>query len=227
MNTALSTPSPSVTRTLRPSPAIAFAVLLVALAARLAFAAWEQYAGSVTYDELHGFGGAYWPLNLLVFGPAYAIGFVAQAFLVWQLGRGRARGLTGAGGAFLLGGGVVFALAGTAHALPFDWAANHGILPEATGRDVVAAFDGAGTPMLVPYLVGTQALIALGALATVVGARLSRTIPTWLLVATLVVLAAIAVPIPFGSVGRILVSSAQAVLWAMLGWFGWRAGRLA
>lgn len=203
----------------------AFAALIVALVARIVFAFWEHYDGSATYDELSAFGDAYWPMNVLVFGPSYAIGFSAQALLVWQLGRGRGRVLAWIGAVLLLAGGAVFALTATAHALPFDWAANHGILDPATGREVVDAFTARGTAVLVPYLVASQLTIALGALVAVVGARLSGTAPTWLLIVTAVLVLVFAVaPIAAGSVGEMLFAFAQALVWAVVGWFGWRAG---
>ena len=203
----------------------AFVVLIVALVARQVFAFWEHYDGSATYEELAAFGEAYWPMNVLVFGPSFAIGFAAQALLVWQLGRGRGRIVTYVGAALLLVGGTVFALVATAHALPFDWAANHGILDESAGREVVGAFTDRGTPVLVPYIIGSQAVIALGALVSIVGARASLTVPTWMLVTTVaLVLVFAVVPIDPGSPLEVGFSIAQVAVWGVLGWFGWRAG---
>lgn len=221
--TATAAPAPTARSSRSAAFTLVFATLLAALVARQVFALWERYDGSTTYDELRGFGDAFWPMNLLVFGPAFAIGFAAQAALAWSLGRGRARLVTGSGAVLLLIGGVEFALVATAHALPFDWAANHGVLDETTGRIVVDAFDTGGTPLLLPYILAAQAAIALGALVTVIGARVSRTIPTWLLVVTVLFLAAyFFVPSAPGSVVEMVVSFAQAALWAVIGWFGWR-----
>jgi hypothetical protein len=224
MDTHIAPASPSTTAPSRTPFTVLFAVLLITLIARQVFAIWEQYDGSMSYDELRGFGDAFWPMNLLVFGPGFAIGFVAQAILVWQLGRGRGRIITWIGAALVLIGGVLFALVATAHALPFDWAANHGILDDETGVRVVEAFNSSGTPLLVPYIVGSQALIGLGALAATCGARASGTIPTWMLIATVVFLIAFfLVPTTPGSAVEMILSFGQMTLWGALGWFGWRA----
>lgn len=215
----------SATRLVAPSTSstIAFVALLIALVARQVFAIWEGYDGSMTYDDLRRLGDAYWPMNLLVFGPAYAIGFTAQAILAWRLGRGRGRVVTWLGATLLLVGGTLFALVATAHSLPYDWASHRGILDEATGRAVVEAFDTVGTASLVPYILAAQAVIALGALVTAVGARLSGTLPTWVLVAViLLVLAFALVPSAPGTAITIGLALIQTVVWAVLGWFGFR-----
>ena len=213
-------------RPVQSSFTVVLVTLLAALLARQVFAIWEGYDGSMTYDELQAFGDAYWPMNLLVFGPSFGIGFACQAILSWQLGRGRGRVTTWVGAGLLLTGGMLFALVATAHSLPYDWAANHGILDETTGRAVVAAFDGPGTAALVPYIIATQAVIAAGALVTAIGARLSGTLPTWALVAVVIlVLAFVFVPEVPGSPIVIALSLAQAAMWGAIGWFGWRAAQ--
>lgn len=202
---------------------IAFVTLLIALVARQVFALWEHYDGSTDFDELRSFGTAYWPMNLFVFGPAFAIGFFAQGVLIWRLARERGRILTVLGASLVIVGGTLFALVGTAHALPYAWAADPGILEESLGRAVVDAFTRGGTAMLVPYIVGTQAVIALGALASSLGGWLSGTVPVWYLITTIVVVIAFfALPTAPGDLGDALLSFVQLVLWGVLGWFGWR-----
>lgn len=205
---------------------LAFVILLIALIARLVFAIWERYDGTPTYDEIAALGEAYWPMNVLVFGPAWALGFFAQGILAWRLADGRGRLTTFVGACLLVVGGVLFALVATAHALPYDWAANHGILAADLGRVVVDEFSGSGTVLLLPYILGAQALIALGALVTAIGAWVSRTVPVWLVGAVGVLLVAFfVVPRELGSAVDWLLSSLQLAMWAVLGWFGWRRGR--
>ena len=216
----------AATVTSRAPLTLVLTALFVALVVRQVFALWERFDLGLDYDRTQELGEAYWPMNLFVFGPAYAIGFALQAFLTWPLARGRGRVLTWIGAVLLLIGGTLFALVATAHALPFDWAANHGILDETTGRDVFDAFAAIGTgAQLWPYLLATQAVIALGGLLTAIGGRRSGTVPTWALVLVVLLVAAFAVPLPPAPFLGTLLSFAQAVMWAILGWFGWRAGR--
>ena len=88
---ALSAPASPVThRSPAGAAGVLLALLVVALAGRLVFALWEPpFDGSVRYDDVRGLGGAYWPVNLFLGGPAYAVSFVATALSLVLLGRGR------------------------------------------------------------------------------------------------------------------------------------------
>jgi hypothetical protein len=223
--TTTRTPLSVSTTDARAGTSAVFVVLLVALVARIVFAAWERYDGPPSYDEVAAFADAYWPMNVLVFGPAFSLGFAAQAVLAWRLGRGRARVISGVAAGLLATGGAVFALAATAHALPYDWAVNHGILDEGTGRSVLAAFSTAGSPELVPYIVVSQAAIALGAMAAAIGGRMSRTMPTWMLAVTVALVLVFFLLPDLGLVVTMVLALVQAAVWALLGWFGWRVTR--
>ncbi|MGA4991449.1 hypothetical protein [Nonomuraea bangladeshensis] len=67
-----------------------FALLLISLVARSCFALWEPpFDGTVRYDGIRPLGGAYWPMNLYLGGPAYAVSWVATAIFLVLLARGR------------------------------------------------------------------------------------------------------------------------------------------
>jgi hypothetical protein len=158
---------------------VLFVVLLVSLAGRLAFTIWEPpFDGTIRFDDVQDLGGAYWPMNLYVGGPSYAISFVATAVFLALLGRGRGKVLTLAG-ALLVGlGGIVFSLVITAEVLPFAYAADPAVLPVAEGRALVDVLNDNLDPLL-PAIVGGQVAIALGAALGLVGILLGRTAPRW------------------------------------------------
>jgi hypothetical protein len=70
----------------RPAPrglaavTVLFGVLAAAVLGRFVFSMWEPpFDGSIDYDEVVALGGAYWPMNLYLGGPAYALSFAVTA----------------------------------------------------------------------------------------------------------------------------------------------------
>lgn len=131
-----------------------FVVLLVALTARTIATTLEPpFDGSLSYDDVRLLGETYWPLNLYLNGPGYAVSWVATAIFLVLLARGRTAPVTVAAG-FLAGtAGILFALVVTAEALPFALALTD---PEPDAR---ARFDmlNEGIHVLVPTIIATQA----------------------------------------------------------------------
>ncbi|MER7283073.1 hypothetical protein ABT369_52460 [Dactylosporangium sp. NPDC000244] len=197
-----------------------FVLLLVSLAGRVVFTFWEPpFDGTIRYDDVRGLGGAYWPMNLYLGGPAYAVSWVATAVFMVLLARGRA-GILNLVGAPLVGvGGIVFALVITAEVLPFAYAADPAVLPEAEGRALTAAFNGQlGT--LVPAIVGTQVAVVAGMLLGLVGALVGRTMPRPVAIAALAY-AVLFVVLPLESFGRVAAAVDYLVQVALVGAVGW------
>lgn len=204
-----------------------YVVLLLSLTARLVFTAWEPpFDGVIRYDEIRPLGGAYWPMNLYFGGPAYLVSFVTTAVFVVLLARGRAGALNLVAAALIALGGTVFSLVITAEVLPFTYAADPQVLPEAEGR---ALFDTLNRPVdwLEPAILGGMAAVAAGVLLTLVAGWASRTLPRWLAavgvtyLVVLIVLPPGLLPRP-AELGLYLVELA---LLATLGWFGLRAAQ--
>lgn len=203
-----------------------YAILLTALVGRVVFTAWEPpFDGTIRYDEIRPIVDAYWPMNLYLGGPAYLVGFVATAVFVVFLARGRTAVVTLVGAALVGLGGTVFALVITAETLPFAYAADPAVLPEAEGR---ALFDvlNAHLGLLLPALVGGMAAVAFGVLLVLVAAGISRALPRWFVVVGLVYLVLFVVlpPDPPRPVAMAMYLVEVAFL-AGLGWFGRRAAR--
>ena len=202
-----------------------FVLLLVSLVGRTVFMLWEPpFDGTIRYDDIRELGSAYWPMNLYLGGPAYAVSWVAAAVFIVRLGRGPA-GVLNLVGAFLVGlGGVVFALTITAEVLPFAYAADPAVLPEAQGR---ALFDVLNDRLdwVIPAIIGSQLAIVVGMLLALVGALIARTMPRPLTIAALVY-AVLFVALPLAQFGRAVVFVGcllQVALVAAIGWYGLRA----
>lgn len=156
-----------------------YGLLLLSLVARAVFTFWEPpFNGVIRYDEVRALGDAYWPMNLYVGGPAYLVSFVTTATFVVLLTRGRAAVLNLVAAALIGLGGTVFALAITAEVLPFAYAADPEVLPEAEGR---ALFDVLNRHLdwLVPAIVGGMLAVSVGVLLTFATGWLNRTLPRW------------------------------------------------
>ncbi|MEV1203295.1 hypothetical protein [Microbispora rosea] len=77
---------------------------------------------------MRALGGTYWPMNLYLGGPGYAVSWVAATVFIVLLARGRA-GVLNLVGVLLAGiGGILFALTITAEVLPFAYAADPAVL---------------------------------------------------------------------------------------------------
>ena len=202
-----------------------FVLLLVSLIGRIVFTLWEPpFDGSIRYDEVSDLGAAYWPMNLYLGGPAYAVSWIAAAVFIVRLAKGRA-GVLNLVGAFLVGlGGVVFALTITAEVLPFAYAADPAVLPEPEGR---ALFDVLNDHLdrLLPAIIGSQLTIVAGMLLALVGILVARTMPRPLTIAALAY-AVVFVLLPLDQFGRVVATVdylLQVSLVAAIGWYGLRA----
>lgn len=210
----------------RAALSLLYALLLVALVARAFFLLWEPpFTGAVDYDAVAPLGESFWAMNIYVGGPSFAVTWVALAIFVALLARGRSTAVTLAGAVLIGLGGTVFALVITAEVLPFAYAADTDIFAEAQGRALFTALN-ANLDLLVPVIIGTQAVVALGVLVALLVALLTRALPRWLCVTGLIYLVAFAV-LPYDELPRgVLIASdlLQALLVAGIGWFGLRAG---
>ncbi|UNX53501.1 hypothetical protein MF406_10880 [Georgenia sp. TF02-10] len=200
-----------------------FVVLLVALTARTIATTLEPpFDGSLSYDDVQLLGETYWPLNLYLNGPGYAVSWVATAIFLVLLARGRTAPVTVAAG-FLAGtAGILFALVVTAEALPFALALTD---PEPDAR---ARFDmlNEGIHVLVPTIIATQLAIAVAMLAALVCAFLSRALPRWVVVVGVVYIV-VFVGLPVDALGRWAVIASyllQVALVVCVGWFGLKEG---
>ncbi|MFF4129725.1 hypothetical protein ACFYYP_39950 [Microbispora rosea] len=203
-----------------------FVLLLVSLAGRTGFTFWEPpFDGTVRYDDVRALGGVYWPMNLYLGGPGYAISWVAAGVFFVLLARGRA-GVLNLAGALLAGiGGILFALTITAQVLPFAYAADPEVLPEAEGRQLFDVLN-AHLDRLLPAIIGTQVAIAVGVLLVLVGTLISKTMPRGLSI-TGIAYVVVFVGLPAESLGAGVVAVGyllQVTLVAAVGWFGLRAG---
>ncbi len=202
-----------------------FILLLVSLAGRTFFAFWEPpFDGTIRFDDVKSLGGAYWPMNLYLGGPGYAVSWVAFAIFIALLARGRS-GALNLIGALLAGvGGIVFAIVITAEVLPFAYAADPVVMPEAEGRALFETLN-EHLDMLIPAIIGSQAAIALGVLLALVGTLIARAVPRWLSI-TGIVYIVIFVALPAEQLGRavnMIGYLLQVALVAALSWFSLRA----
>lgn len=199
-----------------------FALLLVALVARLAFTIWEPpFDGGLRFDDIAAEGSAFWPAHLFVGGPGYLVSFVVSAVFFVRLGRGGPLAL--AGGLLIGLGGTVFSLAIVAEALPYAWATNPAVVDPATGRDLVDTWN-AALPTLFPAIIGAQLTIAVGALLALIATWRARTTPRWFPVAAiayLLVSQVLPIPGPLVTVDYVV----QLFVWGAVGWWGLRVNR--
>lgn len=212
-------PTDLAPRSLLPAARATFALLVVSQVAVLVFLVWEPpFDGSIQYDDVAAISTSYWPMNVLLGGPAFALGAVALSVFLVVLGAGRGNALALTGTVLHLVGGVVFALVITAEVLPFAWAVDPEIAGEAEGRALFAAYNDRFDAFL-PYILGSMAAVALGALVAVVGAAVSGSVGRWVPVAVVLVIVAVFL-VPPGSGLTIVVDVVQRVLFVYLGWLG-------
>jgi len=208
-----------VTPSLRRAAVLLFVLLVVTQVGVVVFTVWEPaFDGRIDYQQTVDLGGAYWPMNVLLGGPAYAIGFVVSAIFLAVLAEGSRLGQAGA---VLLGlAGIVFALVITAEVLPFVWAADPDVVSPATGRELFESFNDE-LDRFVPYVVGSMAGIALGILVAVLGATLVGGLPKCVLgLVTLLLVATFAAPM--GSALALGIGLLERAMWVGLGWLGLR-----
>ena len=188
------------------------------------FLIWEPpFTGTVEYDTIAPLGSASWAMRIYLSGPAFAVAWVAFAIFVTFLARRRSVIVTLAASVAIGLGGLVFALVTTAEALPFASAADSAVLPEASGR---AAFDtlNSNLGMLTPPILGSQAVIAAGVLIVLIVALVTRMMPRWFSISSLVSLV-VFLALPIGEFGRgaVVADLIQSVLVGGISWFGMRA----
>lgn len=231
-STAPTVPSGSETpvtpsRLLSGGLAALFGLLLLSLVARAVFTFWEPpFDGVIRYDEIRPLGGAFWPMNLYLGGPAYLLSFATTAVFVVLLARGGTAVLNLVAAALIALGGTVFALVITAQVLPFAYAADPEVLPEAEGR---ALFDVLNTHVdwLEPAILGGMGVVALGVLLTFATGWIGRALPRWFVVAG-VAYVVVLFAVPPGVLPRpleLVLYLVELSLLAGIGWFGFRSAR--
>jgi hypothetical protein len=214
--------APTTSRSLLPAARTTFALLVLSQLAVVAFMLWEPpFDGQIRFDDIAPIHDSYWPMNVLLGGPAYALGAVTSTVLLALLSPGRGRVLTLVGSVLNLVGGLVFALVITAESLPFAWAADPALVQEEQGRALFAAYNDHFDAFL-PYILGSMALVALGVLVAVVGAAASRAVRWWVPAVVLAMVVA-QFTLPFDHALVPALSLAERAMWVYLGWCGLRA----
>ncbi|SCX56565.1 hypothetical protein SAMN03159343_3448 [Klenkia marina] len=210
---------PAVRPTTGRGPVVLFALLVLACLGRLAFTIWEgPFDGSISVADAARPG--LWPMNLYLGAPSYIVSFVAVAVFLVVLGR--ASVLSVVAGALVGLGGIVFGLVINAEVLPFVYAVDPAVLPAADGAELVAALDDR-LDLLLPTILGSSAVIALGAVLGLVATALARTAPRWFAPAALagVVVAQLLPQVGLVAVGYVL----DLAVIVGIGWFGMRVAR--
>jgi hypothetical protein len=118
-------------------------------------------------------------------------------------------------------GGIMFALVITAEVLPFVWAADPAIVGEAQGRALFDAYNDNSAAFL-PYVIGSMAVVALGALLAMTGSAISGGLAWWVPAVTLALIVGV-FALPPGHPFAAVVDLGVRVLWIYVGWRGLRA----
>ncbi|GAA4339247.1 hypothetical protein GCM10023162_39890 [Klenkia terrae] len=193
---------------------VLLALLLASLVARLVFTIWEgPFDGTI--DVADAARAGYWQMNLYVGGPGYIVSFVAAAVFLVLLGR---HSVLACVSALLVSlGGIVFGLVITAEALPFVLAVDPAVLPAAEGAELVGSLNGR-LDLLLPTILGSTAVIALGGILGLVAALRAGTTPRWFVPAAQVaVVASLLLPVVGLTIPGYLLELAAL---AETGWFG-------
>ena len=203
----------------RRSAALLLTLLVLASVALVLFQWWEPpFTGRLDFDTTVGLGAAYWPMNVLLGGPAFAVTFVVAAIFLAVLGDLRWPALLASTGLALAG--LLFALVINAEVLPFAWAADPATVDPDTGRamfvDFNAALDGFGV-----YVLGSMLAIAAFVLAAVVWAAVVGGLPRWM-VAVVAALLVAEFGLPLGQAGTVVLALVERIVWVLIGWFGYR-----
>lgn len=200
-------------------PAVLFGLLVLACLGRLVFALWEgPFDGSISVADAARPG--LWPMNLYLGAPSYAVSFVVVALFLVVLGRTSV--LSVVAGLLVGLGGVVFALVINAEMLPFVLAVDPAVLPPAGRGPLVEALDGR-VDLLLPTILGSTAVIAVGAVLGLVAVLLARTTPRWFPPAAL---AGVVVSQVLPTVGLVTVGYLVTLLVMVgIGWFGMQVAR--
>lgn len=220
--TASSAVTTAPQRSRRPAALVLFALLVTSQVAIVVFSLWEPpFDGTIRFDEIAPISGAYWPMNVLLGGPGYALGTIAASVFLAVLGAGRGNTLALVSTTLHLLAGVVFALVITAEVLPFAWATGPSIVSEAQGRALFEAYNGNFDAFL-PYILGSMAGVALGALMAVTGAAISGGLSWWVPAVTVALIVAL-FALPLGNPLGDALGYGQRALWIFIGRRGLRA----
>lgn len=215
--TAAPGPVPAAAR--RRVAGLLLTLLVLAAVGLVVFQWWEPpFTGRVDFDTTAGLGAAYWPMNVLLGGPAFAVTFVVAAVFLAVLGDLRWPALLAS--TVLASAGIVFALVITAETLPFVWAADPTVLDPATGRSVTDAFNTA-LPGFGGWIVGSMVAITVAVLVAVIWAAVVGGLPWWVVALSVAVaVAGFVLPaVPSVVIGVALIERA---VWVLIGWFGYR-----
>jgi hypothetical protein len=164
---------------LRRALGVVFGLLIASLVGRLLFTLWEPpFDGGIRFSDVVALGGSYWPTNLYLGGPSYALSFVTTAVFLVLLGRGRSSVLTLIGAVLVALGGIVFSSVIVSETWPYALAANPDVMPLSQGEGMFRTLN-AHLGLLLPVIIGSQLVIAVGAVLGLIGIFIGRSAPRW------------------------------------------------
>ncbi len=217
------TASTQLQTTYRPIAGTLLALLIVGLGLRASFLLWHPPFDADLYDydtiapirddwfAMHFFAGA--PGVLLAFG---SFGMLA----VLIVGGGRVGRLLAIVGTLIASmGAMLFAFGLAAEGAAWSWATNPDVIDPAAGAALLRGIE--GEPLTPLILLGSSILIPLGVLIVLAALLVSRRVPRWLIIATVVILLASALIPPLPVVAGVQVVI-QSIALIAIGWFAVR-----
>ncbi|MDH6181442.1 hypothetical protein M2152_001624 [Microbacteriaceae bacterium SG_E_30_P1] len=210
----------------RPAFAVAIALVVVGTALRAAFLLWHPpfSIDFYDYDQVSAFADSYFWFHFFVGAPGFVALFVGFAAITATMTRERGGLLAVIGGVVASIGGTAFAFGLAAEGLVWGYALDPGIVDAATGATLLGGIE-SGPQITTLLLVASGSLvIPIGVLLQLIALFVSKTVPVWLPVATVLVLLLALVPLPALDAPRVILES---VALLAIAWFAVRDRRRA
>ena len=205
----------------RPAFAVALALLVMGTVLRATFLLWHPpfTIDFYDYEQMSAFADTYFEFHMFVGAPGFAILFVGLAAITATMTRNRAGALAVLGGTIAALGGFAFAFGLAAEGLVWGYALDPAIIDAEAGAALLRGIEAGPQVTTLMLVVGGSIVMPVGVLLQLIALALSRSVPLWLPIITVVLLLLAVVPVPALDAPRVVLESLALLA---IGWFAVR-----
>lgn len=205
----------------RPSFVVAIALLVIGTLLRAAFFLWHPpfETDFYDYDQMLAYADTYYLFHMWIGAPGFAALFIGLAAITATMTREKGGLLAVIGGVIASIGGLMFAFGLAAEGAIWGFALDPSVIDAEAATALLRGIETGPSLTTAMLVVAGGVITPIGVLLQFIALAVSRTVPLWLPIATVVLLLLALVPVPALDAPRAVLES---IALLAVGWFALR-----
>ena len=193
----------------RPAFFVALALLVIGTVLRAAFFLWHPPFGTDFYDyeQMQPWADSWYLFHMWVGAPGFAVLFVGLAAITATMTVRRGNLLAVIGGVIAAAGGLLFAFGLAAEGALWGWALDPSVIDPEAGAALLRGVETGPSLTTLMLVVAGTVVMPVGVLLQLIALGVSRTVPVWLPIVTVVILLLALLPVPQLDGPRVILES--------------------